>query len=172
MKLSWLCPETSNRGESGQLQSWSEPSEILNLRSSDTPETVALIPNFCLPLNVCTTFCLSPICVHFLLSLRILIVVHTQICIYTFGLRHMYSFVTKKPSEKLRFSYYYFLFLFFSGNTDLLCQNQVNIVVKPKLLWNFRFPRHLHPQFLQQQIRILHNLIKKFPSIHHNRKIN
>ena len=62
-------------------------------------------------------------------------------------------------------------FLFFSGNTDLLCQNQVNIVAKPNLLWNFRFPRHLHPQFLQQQIRILHNLIKKFLSIHHNRKI-
>jgi hypothetical protein len=28
-------------GESGQLQFWSEPSEILNLRSSNTPETVA-----------------------------------------------------------------------------------------------------------------------------------
>ena len=27
--------------ESGQLQFWSEPSEILNLRSSNTPETVA-----------------------------------------------------------------------------------------------------------------------------------
>merc|ERR1719362_1863478 len=84
----------------------------------------------------------------------------------------MYSFVTKKPSEKLRLVIIIFFFLFFSGNTDLLCQNQVNIVVKPKLLWNFRFPRLLHPQFLQQQIRILHNLIKKFPSIHHNRKIN
>merc|ERR1712008_27765 len=57
-----------------------------------------------------------------------------------------------------------------NGNTDLLCQNQVNIAAKPNLLWNFRFPRHLHPQF-QQQIRILHNLIKKFLSIHHNRKI-
>ena len=28
------------RAESGQLQFWSEPSEILNLRSSKTPETV------------------------------------------------------------------------------------------------------------------------------------
>ena len=33
--------ETANRAESGQLQFWSEPSEILNLRSSSTPETVA-----------------------------------------------------------------------------------------------------------------------------------
>ena len=33
--------ETANRAESGQLQFWSEPSEILNLRSSNTPETVA-----------------------------------------------------------------------------------------------------------------------------------
>ena len=73
----------------------------------------------------------------------------------------------------LLFSFCLFIiifFLFLSGNTDLLCQNQVNIVAKPNLLWNFRFPRHLHPQF-QQQIRILHNLIKKFLSIHHNRKI-
>ena len=29
------------RADSGQLQFWSEPSEILNLRSSNTPETVA-----------------------------------------------------------------------------------------------------------------------------------
>ena len=36
----WSCPETANRAESGQLQFWSEPSEILNLRSSNTPETV------------------------------------------------------------------------------------------------------------------------------------
>ena len=27
--------------DSGQLQFWSEPSEILNLRSSNTPETIA-----------------------------------------------------------------------------------------------------------------------------------
>ena len=27
--------------QSGQLQFWSEPSEILNFRSSNTPETVA-----------------------------------------------------------------------------------------------------------------------------------
>ena len=33
--------ETANRAESGQLQFWSKPSEILNLRSSNTPETVA-----------------------------------------------------------------------------------------------------------------------------------
>ena len=32
--------ETANRAESGQLQFWSEPSEILNLRSSNTPKTV------------------------------------------------------------------------------------------------------------------------------------
>ena len=30
-----------SRAESGQLQFWSEPSEILNLRSSNTPKTVA-----------------------------------------------------------------------------------------------------------------------------------
>ena len=48
MKLSWLCPvgclslaETANRAESGQLQFWSELSEILNVRSSNTTETVA-----------------------------------------------------------------------------------------------------------------------------------
>ena len=33
--------ETANRAESGQLQFWSKPSEILNLRSSNIPETVA-----------------------------------------------------------------------------------------------------------------------------------
>ena len=33
--------ETANRAESGQLQFWSEPSEILSLRSSNTPEAVA-----------------------------------------------------------------------------------------------------------------------------------
>ena len=37
----WSCPETANRADSGQLQFWSEPSEILNVRSSRTPETVA-----------------------------------------------------------------------------------------------------------------------------------
>ena len=41
--------ETANRADSGQLQFWSKPSEILNLTSSNTPETVAfnitLIPN-------------------------------------------------------------------------------------------------------------------------------
>ena len=34
--------ETANRADSGQLQFWSEPSEILNVRSPSTPETVAL----------------------------------------------------------------------------------------------------------------------------------
>ena len=34
--------ETANRAKLGQLQFWSEPSEILNLRSSITPKTVAL----------------------------------------------------------------------------------------------------------------------------------
>ena len=33
--------ETANRADSGQLQFWSEPSEILKMRSSNTPETVA-----------------------------------------------------------------------------------------------------------------------------------
>ena len=32
--------ETANRAESGQLQFWSEPSEILILRASNTPEPV------------------------------------------------------------------------------------------------------------------------------------
>ena len=33
--------ETANRAESGQLQFWSEPSEILKVRSSNIPENVA-----------------------------------------------------------------------------------------------------------------------------------
>ena len=33
--------ETANRADSGQLQFWSEPSEILHGRSSSTPEPVA-----------------------------------------------------------------------------------------------------------------------------------
>ena len=37
--LRTLRTETVNRAESGQLQFWSEPSEILKLRSSNTPET-------------------------------------------------------------------------------------------------------------------------------------
>ena len=37
--VSSVFAETANRAEAGQLQSWSEPSEILNLRSSNTPET-------------------------------------------------------------------------------------------------------------------------------------
>ena len=32
--------EIANRAESGQLQFWSEPSEIFNRRSSNTQETV------------------------------------------------------------------------------------------------------------------------------------
>ena len=46
--------ETANRAQSGKHQFWSEPSEILNLRSPATPETVAfhatLIPNLVKPL--------------------------------------------------------------------------------------------------------------------------
>ena len=37
-----FAAETANRAESGQLQFWSEPSEILNLRSSKTPKTVLI----------------------------------------------------------------------------------------------------------------------------------
>ena len=33
--------ETASWADSGQLQFWSEPSEILNLRSPNTHETVA-----------------------------------------------------------------------------------------------------------------------------------
>ena len=36
--------ETANWAESGKHQFWSETSEILNLRSSTTPETVAFTP--------------------------------------------------------------------------------------------------------------------------------
>ena len=36
--------ETANWAESGKHQFGSEPSEILNLRSSTTPETVAVTP--------------------------------------------------------------------------------------------------------------------------------
>ena len=42
--------ETAKRADSGQLQFWSEPSEILNLRSLSTPEPVAFIPNLVKPL--------------------------------------------------------------------------------------------------------------------------
>ena len=38
--LAVSATETANRAEPGQLQFWSEPTEILNLRSSNTPETV------------------------------------------------------------------------------------------------------------------------------------
>ena len=47
-KLSCVCPvgclssaETANRADSGQLQFWYKPSENLNVRSSNTPKTVA-----------------------------------------------------------------------------------------------------------------------------------
>ena len=36
--------ETANWAESGKHQFWAKPSEILNLRSSTTPETVAFTP--------------------------------------------------------------------------------------------------------------------------------
>ena len=39
-----ILAETANRAEAGKLQFWSEPSEILNLRSSNTPETVDFTP--------------------------------------------------------------------------------------------------------------------------------
>ena len=49
LKLSWVCPvgclslaDPANRADSGQLQFWSEPSEILDVRFSSTVETVAL----------------------------------------------------------------------------------------------------------------------------------
>ena len=53
MKLSWVCPasclslaETANWAGSGNHQFWSEPSEIINLRSSNTPETVDFMPSW------------------------------------------------------------------------------------------------------------------------------
>ena len=36
-----VLAETANWADSGQLQFWSEPTEILNIRSSSTPENVA-----------------------------------------------------------------------------------------------------------------------------------
>ena len=42
LQLSWVPKtETANWAESGQLQFWSKPSEVLNLRSSNTPKTAA-----------------------------------------------------------------------------------------------------------------------------------
>ena len=46
-KQNWT--ETANRADSGQLQFWSEPSEILNLSSSNTPETVAFTIHTLIP---------------------------------------------------------------------------------------------------------------------------
>ena len=44
----WCFPDpaqlAANWAKSGNYQFWSEPSEILNLRSSTTPETVAFRP--------------------------------------------------------------------------------------------------------------------------------
>ena len=39
-KMSEGSAETASWAEPGLLQFWSKPSEILNLRSSNTPETV------------------------------------------------------------------------------------------------------------------------------------
>ena len=39
-QLAVSAAETANRAEPGKLQFWSWPSEIFNLRSSNTPETV------------------------------------------------------------------------------------------------------------------------------------
>ena len=41
LKFKIEATETANRAESGQLQFWSEPSDILNLRFSNTPKFVA-----------------------------------------------------------------------------------------------------------------------------------
>ena len=41
IKVSIVKAETAHRADSGQLQFWSKPSEILNVRSSNTPKTVA-----------------------------------------------------------------------------------------------------------------------------------
>ena len=43
-KIPISLAETANWAQSGKHQFWSEPSEILNLRSSTTPETVAFTP--------------------------------------------------------------------------------------------------------------------------------
>ena len=43
-KQSLSLAETAKRAELGKLQFWSESSEILNLRSSNTPETVDFTP--------------------------------------------------------------------------------------------------------------------------------
>ena len=43
--LNWCFPDSARLGVlSGKHQFWSEPSEILNLRSSTTLETVAFVP--------------------------------------------------------------------------------------------------------------------------------
>ena len=44
LKFKFQKAETANWAESGKHQFGSEPSEILNLRSSTTPETVAFTP--------------------------------------------------------------------------------------------------------------------------------
>ena len=51
LKFSCLCPigclslvETANRAETGKIQFWSQPSEILDLKSSNTNETLGHTP--------------------------------------------------------------------------------------------------------------------------------
>ena len=42
--VSWVFEDLKFKISEGYYQNWSEPSEILNLRSSTTPETVAFTP--------------------------------------------------------------------------------------------------------------------------------
>ena len=42
--VSWVFEDLKFKISEGYDQNWSEPSEILNLRSSTTPETVAFTP--------------------------------------------------------------------------------------------------------------------------------
>ena len=42
--VSWVFEDLKFKISEGYNQNWSEPSEILNLRSSTTPETVAFTP--------------------------------------------------------------------------------------------------------------------------------
>ena len=42
--VSWIFEDLDFKISKGYDQNWSEPSEILNLRSSTTPETVAFTP--------------------------------------------------------------------------------------------------------------------------------
>ena len=69
---------------------------------------------------------------------------------------YFYCVLRRHNIREIFFYDIFISFLFFPGNTDLLCQNQVNIVVKPK--WAFQF-HHLP----------LRTCLNK---IFHNRKIN